>query len=83
MAVLRRTSTRPTRVLSVAQLPAEESQPGLKRARMSFRPVMSFLEEDKIGIIQPHDDALLITLRIGDYDVKRVMVDGGNTAEVM
>ena len=26
---------------------------------------------------------LLITLRIGDYDVKRVMVDGGNGAKVM
>ena len=50
---------------------------------MSFHPVLSFLEEDKIGTIQPHDDTLLITLRIGDYDVKRVMVDGGSTAEVM
>ena len=26
---------------------------------------------------------MLITLRIGDYDVKRVMVDGGSAAEVM
>ena len=26
---------------------------------------------------------LLITLRIGGYDVKRVMVDGGSTAEIM
>ena len=50
---------------------------------MNFRPVLSFSEEDKIGTIQPHDDALLITLRIGDYDVKRVMVDGGSEAEVM
>ena len=44
---------------------------------------MSFSEEDKIGSIQPYDDALLITLRIGDYNVKRVMVDGGSAAEVM
>jgi len=50
---------------------------------MNFHPVLSFSEEDKIGTIQPHDDALLITLRIGDYDVKRVMVDGGSAAEVM
>ena len=50
---------------------------------MNFRPILSFLEEDKIGTIQPHDDALLITLRIRDYDVKRVMVDGSNAAEVM
>ena len=39
--------------------------------------------EDKIGTTQPYDDALLITLRIGDYDVKRVMVDGGSAAEIM
>ena len=26
---------------------------------------------------------LLITLRIGDYNVKRVMVDGGSRAKVM
>ena len=37
--------------------------------------VMGFLDEDKIGTIQPHDDALVIILRIGGYDVKRVMVN--------
>ena len=36
---------------------------------------MSFSNEDKIGTIQPHDDALVVTLRIRGYDVKRVMVD--------
>ena len=76
VTALGRTGTRPSRVLSVAQLPAEESQPGPKRARMDLRPVLSFSKEDKIGTIQPHDDALLITLKIGDYNVKRVMVDG-------
>ena len=33
--------------------------------------------------MQPHDDALVVTLRIGGYDVKRVMVDEGSAAEVM
>ena len=46
-------------------------------------PVLSFFEEDKIGTIQPHDNALVITLRIRDYDVKRVMVDDGNGFEIM
>ena len=50
---------------------------------MNFHPILSFLEEDKIGTIQPHDDALLIILRIGDYNVKRVMMDGGSGAKVM
>ena len=44
---------------------------------------MSFSNEDKIGTIQPHDDALVVTLRIGGYDVKRVLVDQGSGAEIM
>ena len=83
LAVLGRTGMHPSQVLSVAQLPTEESQPGPKRAGMNFHPILSFSEEGKIGTTQPHDDALLITLRIGDYDVKKVMVDGGSATEVM
>ena len=45
--------------------------------------VMGFSDEDKIGTIQPHDDALVITFRIGGYDVKRVMVDQGSAAKIM
>ena len=44
---------------------------------------MGFLDKYKIGTIQPHDDALMITLRIGGYDVKRVMVDQGSAVEIM
>ena len=45
--------------------------------------IMGFSDEDKIGTIQPHNDALVITLRIWGYDVKRVMVDQGSAAEIM
>ncbi|XP_065620865.1 uncharacterized protein LOC112016667 [Quercus suber] len=78
-----RTGTPPLRVLSVAQLPTEDLRTGSKRSRRNLPPALSFSEEDKIGTIQPHEDALIITLRIGGYDVKRVMVDGGSAAEVM
>ena len=61
--------------MSVAQLSAEESNFEPKRARVEIRPALSFSNEDKIGTIQSHDDALLVTLRIEEYDVKRVMVD--------
>ena len=67
----------------MAQLLAEEFDPKPKRARMDVHPVLSFLEEDKVGTIQPHDDASMITLRIGGYDMKRVMVDDGSGAEIM
>ena len=42
---------------------------------MDIQPTLSFLNDDKIGTIQPYDNALVVTLRIGGYDVKRVMVD--------
>ena len=45
---------------------------------MEIRPVVGFLDEDKIETIQPHDDTLVVTLRIGGYDVKRVLVGQGS-----
>ena len=50
---------------------------------MELSLVMGFSNDDKIGTIQPHDDALVITLRIGGYNVKRVMVDQGSAAKIM
>ena len=71
----RKIGSQPSRVMSVTQLPTEESNRMPKRARMEARLTLSFSNEDKVGTIQPHDDALVITLRIGGYDVKRVMAD--------
>ena len=50
---------------------------------MEWSLIMGFSDEDKVGTIQPHDDALVITFRIGGYDVKRVMVDQGSAVEIM
>ena len=69
--------------MSVAYLSFEDTNHEPKRARVERSLVMGFSDEDKIGIIQPHDDALVITLRIGGYNVKRVMVDQGSAAEIM
>ena len=67
----------------VAHLSSRDLNQDPKRARVELSLVMGFSNEDKIGTIQPHDDALVITLRIGGYDVKRVMVDQGSAAEIM
>ena len=69
--------------MSIARLSSGDINQDPKRAKVEIPLVMGFLDEDKIGTIQPHDDALVITLRIGGYDVKRVMVDQGSTAEIM
>ena len=69
--------------MSVARLSSEDGSHESKRARLDRPLVMGFSDEDKIGTIQPYDDALVIILRIGGYDVKRVMVDQGSAAEIM
>ena len=50
---------------------------------MKVRPALSFSDEDKVGTLQPHDDAMVVTFRIGGYNVKSVLVDQGSDAEIM
>ena len=69
--------------MSVARLFPEDDSREPKKAKLNRSLIMGFLDEDKIGTVQPHDDALVITLRIGGYDVKIVMVDQGSAAEIM
>ena len=44
---------------------------------------MSFFDEDKVGTLQPHDDALVVIIKIRGYDLKRVLVDQGSGVEIM
>ena len=71
--------------MSVARLFAENLNPEPKRAKMSVQPALSFSNENKVETIQPHDDTLVIMLKIGGGgdDVKRVMVDQGSGVEIM
>ena len=54
-----------------------------KRVKMNVPLVLSFSDANKLGTIQPHNDALVVTLRIGGYDVKKVMIDQGSVAKIM
>ena len=54
-----------------------------KRVKMGISLVLGFSDEDKLGTVQPHDDALVVTLRIGGYDVKRVIINQGRATEIM
>ncbi|XP_030936062.1 uncharacterized protein LOC115961173 [Quercus lobata] len=78
-----RTGSLPSGVLSVARLHTEDGEKVSKRSKKGNSPVLAFSDEDKIRTIQPHDDALVVTLRIGGFDVKRVLVDLGSAVEVM
>ena len=82
-AAPRRTGSCLSRVLSVFRSPAEDHSQASKRARVHVPLILGFSDEDMVGTIQPHEDALVVTLRIGGYDVRRVMVDQGSAVDIM
>ena len=47
------------------------------------REPIAFEDDDLEGTIQPHDDALVVTMQISGFLVKRVMVDQENRVDVM
>ena len=82
-ATPRKTSSFSTRVMSTDRPFIEGLTPGSKRSRVDVQLALSFSDEDKVRTSQPHNDALVVTLRIGGYNMKRVLVDQGSGAEIM
>ena len=48
-----------------------------------WKQVISFSDDDLKDVQLPHNDPLVVTLRIGNFDVQRVLIDPGSFAEVM
>ena len=46
-------------------------------------PIIGFSEEDARRLHHPHDDALVVSIRIGDYNVHRMLVDNGSSADIL
>ena len=53
-----------------------------KIARMD-NPVIRFSEEDAWRLHHPHDDALVVSLQVGDYNMHQVLVDNGSSANIL
>ena len=60
----RRTGLQPSKVMSITRPPANDFNLEPRRAKVEVRLALSFSNEDKVGTIQPHDDALVVTFRI-------------------
>ena len=46
-------------------------------------PIIGFSEEDTRHLHHPHDDALVVSIRVGDYNVHRMLVDNGSSADIL
>ncbi|XP_028072066.1 uncharacterized protein LOC114274359 [Camellia sinensis] len=43
---------------------------------------MTFSNKDLERIQTPHNDALVVTLRVKDFDIKRILIDQGSSVEI-
>ena len=46
-------------------------------------PIIGFSEEDARRLHHPHDDALVVSMRVGDYNMHQVLVDNGSSADIL
>ncbi|KAK3018404.1 LOW QUALITY PROTEIN: hypothetical protein RJ639_004703 [Escallonia herrerae] len=59
------------------------SQPPDKKPKTVPVAAITFSDEDSKDIQTPHDDPLVITVRAGNFDIKRVLIDNGSSVEIL
>ena len=50
---------------------------------MRESPVIGFSEEDMRRLHHPHDDTLVVNVRVGDYNVHRMLVNNGSSTDIL
>ena len=48
-----------------------------------YNPVIGFTKEDARRLHHPHDDALIVSIRVGNYNTHRVLVDNGSSVDIL
>ena len=46
-------------------------------------PIIGFSEEDARCLHHPHDDALVVSIRIEDYNMHKVLIDNGSSVDIL
>ena len=46
-------------------------------------PIIGFSEENARRLHHPHDDALVVSIRVGDYNMHKMLVDNGSLANIL
>ena len=59
------------------------AEPSIVNIARRGKEEISFSDDDLRDVIQPHNDALVLTLRVQEYDVRRMLVDPGSSSEIM
>ena len=46
-------------------------------------PMIEFSEEDAWHLHHPHDNALVVSIRVRDYNTHQVLIDNGSFADIL
>ena len=46
-------------------------------------PIIGFSEEDAQCLHHPHDNALVVSIQVGDYNLHWVLVDNGSSVDIL
>ena len=46
-------------------------------------PIIEFSKEDARHLHHPHNDALIVSIRVGDNNTHRVLVNNGSSADIL
>ncbi|XP_028093823.1 uncharacterized protein LOC114293934 [Camellia sinensis] len=58
-------------------------RPAVKKGKTEEKDILTFSSRDLERIQMPHNDALVVTLRVKDIDIKRILIDQGSSVEIM
>ncbi|XP_059429111.1 uncharacterized protein LOC132162917 [Corylus avellana] len=53
------------------------------KAQKKDSMILSFSEEDAKGVSMPHNDALVVTMKVANHAIHRILVDTGNSTDIL
>ena len=71
-----RKKKKPYPTILVSDVRVDKKRPRIEEA-------ISFSDKDQRDIVVPHDDPIVLNLKIGAHRVKRIMVDTGSSADIL
>lgn len=45
--------------------------------------IISYFNKDLVGVQNPHDDVVVVSMTILSHDVKRILVNSGSSADIL
>ena len=48
-----------------------------------YNPIIKFSEKDARRLHHPHDNALIVSIQVGDYNTHQVLVDNESSVDIL